>query len=288
MVDSALFTDKGGRKNNEDYVRRAVHPTGECFILCDGLGGHDRGEVASSTVAEHVATLFENNGDYPDFIKDAFESAQKNLLELQTRMGLENAMKTTLVVLVITKEHVKWGHIGDSRLYHFFKQSTKYERTRDHSMVQILSDMGEISEKEIRTHSDRNKVLRVMGAPWDGKSYDLSGLLERVTGHEFTLMTDGFWEYVLEEEMMEILQRTTTSEEWLKEMEQIVRSRADMTKTDNFSCICVRVYGEDEKSPYMATEVEEESTEEMPAIDVIEEHLEKTLEMVAIEGEPTI
>lgn len=278
MVDSAMITNQGGRKNNEDYIRKAVHPTGECFILCDGLGGHECGEVASSTVAETVATLFENNGDYPDFLKDAFEMAQATLLDLQKRKNLENAMKTTLVVLVVTAEHVKWAHIGDSRLYHFFKNATKYERTRDHSMVQILCDMGEITDAQIRTHVDRNKVLRVMGAPWSDKSYDLSGLLERMSGHEFALMTDGFWEYVNEAEMMQLINETETALEWLEKMQQIVESRADMRSTDNYSCICVRIRGEDEKTSEIYPNTE-------PMYDGTKNPTERTLKMPAMKDE---
>lgn len=155
---------------------------------------------------------------------------------------MQNAMKTTLVVLVVTEEHIKWAHIGDSRLYHIYNNGESYERTRDHSMVQLLVDMGEIQEKDIRTHEDRNKVLRVMGAEWSTKSYDKSGVLERNgSAHAFALMTDGFWEYVYEEEMLRLQKEAATCEEWLKAMELYVRERADMTRTDNYSAICVRV-----------------------------------------------
>ena len=64
MVDSALFTNPGGRSNNEDYVASAKKDDAMCFVLCDGLGGHDCGEVASETVAEYVIDLFKEKGNY--------------------------------------------------------------------------------------------------------------------------------------------------------------------------------------------------------------------------------
>lgn len=241
MVDSALLSKPGGRDNNEDFVLYAKYNTSECFILCDGLGGHECGEVASSNVAQYIADKFEEDGDSPSFLDDAINGAQEMLLALQQEKNMQKAMKTTLVVLIITDEHIKWAHIGDSRLYHIFEDGNRYERTKDHSIVQVLCDIGEITEDDMRHHEERNKILRVMGSEWTGKSFDKSAILERETGHAFALMTDGFWEYVKEEEMLNLLRNTANSEEWLKEMEKIVVSRADMTKTDNYSAICVKL-----------------------------------------------
>ncbi len=242
MIDSAMLSMPGGRANNEDFVAEAAYGNSRCFVLCDGLGGHDCGEVASSHVANVVTSMFAATGDYSTFIADAFIKAQESLLELQVERHMENAMKTTMVILVVTDEVIKWGHIGDSRLYHIFNDDTRYERTKDHSMVQILCDMGEITEKEMRHHEDRNKILRVMGAEWGTKSFEVSGVIERdYNTHSFALMTDGFWEYVEEEEMLLIKKETDSCQEWLKEMEKLVLERADMTSTDNYSAICVTV-----------------------------------------------
>ncbi|MBP3620219.1 MAG: serine/threonine-protein phosphatase [Lachnospiraceae bacterium] len=241
MIDAAKLSNPGGRDNNEDYVTIAEHGNDRCFILCDGLGGHECGEVASSSVAEDVARLFEEKGDYATFLDDAFNMAQENLLALQKEKNLVNAMKTTLVVLVVTDTIMKWAHIGDSRLYRFFDKGKKYQRTRDHSMVQVLCDMGEITEKDMRHHEERNKLLRVMGSEWSSKSYDKSAILERGDKQAFALMTDGFWEYVEEEEMMKLLSKTKTAKDWMEAMAKLVFERADMSKTDNLSVICVRV-----------------------------------------------
>lgn len=240
MVDVAMLTKHGGRTHNEDYIQKVEYKDQMCLILCDGLGGHACGEVASEFVAHCVAECFGRQGYYPDFFKDAFETAQKGLLAEQEKRNLEDAMKTTLVVLVITPEIFQWAHIGDSRLYRIYANGTKYQRTRDHSLVQILCDTGEITEAEIRTHEDRNKLMRVVGTQWGTKTYDISAVLERGEAQEFVLMTDGFWEYVYEPEMLDTWKQTQTAEAWLSAMEQFVLARADMTKTDNYSAIVVR------------------------------------------------
>ncbi len=241
MVDIAMLTKCGGRDHNEDYILKTEYQNQQCFILCDGLGGHACGEVASKLVAETVAEKFEQQGYYPSFLADAFELAQKTLLAEQQEQHLENAMKTTLVVLVVTEEEMQWAHIGDSRLYRIYANGAKYQRTRDHSLVQILCDTGEIKEEEIRSHDERNKLLRAMGAQWGTKTYDVSPVLERGESQAFLLMTDGFWEYVYESEMQQTLRETKTAQAWLEAMEQYVLERADMTRTDNYSAIAVKV-----------------------------------------------
>ena len=241
MVDVAMLTKQGGRDHNEDYIRKATYEEQLCLILCDGLGGHACGEIASELVAESIAKGFEKQGYYAGFFKDALEQAQKELLEEQVRRDLCNSMKTTAVVLVITPDLIQWAHIGDSRLYRIYENGTKYQRTRDHSLVQILCDTGEIKESEIRTHEDRNKLLRAMGAQWGTKTYDISAVVERGETQAFVLMTDGFWEYVYEEEMLATYNEASSAQAWLDAMGKYVLKRADMTKTDNYSAIVVRV-----------------------------------------------
>lgn len=78
MVDVAMLTKQGGRDHNEDYIRKATYEEQLCLILCDGLGGHACGEIASELVAESIAKGFEKQGYYAGFFKDSLEQAQKN------------------------------------------------------------------------------------------------------------------------------------------------------------------------------------------------------------------
>ena len=77
MVDVAMLTKQGGRDHNEDYIRKATYEEQLCLILCDGLGGHACGEIASELVAESIAKGFEKQGYYAGFFKDALEQAQR-------------------------------------------------------------------------------------------------------------------------------------------------------------------------------------------------------------------
>ena len=77
----ALFTDVGSREINEDCVGVKEKDNGLCCVLCDGLGGHGRGEEASSFVTERMLSLYENDENFIDHIGEAFETVQKELLE---------------------------------------------------------------------------------------------------------------------------------------------------------------------------------------------------------------
>ena len=243
MVDSAWLTDKGGRRINEDCIRSSKYKDQQCFILCDGLGGHIGGAEASRLVCDRIGDSFEERGDSADFLATELNMAQQELLALQEKSNDKSGFRTTAVVLIVTGEHIKWAHIGDSRMYHIYDGGRKWECTRDHSVVWMLCSQGEISEQEIRGHSERHKLTKVMGSAWGKKSFELSPVLEREAGHAFALMSDGFWEYVTEQEMLDAYLATADSRSWLNEMEALVRKRADMTTTDNFSAICIRIKG---------------------------------------------
>ena len=164
MIQYAYITDKGGRAVNEDAVA-AVTRDGACgFIVCDGLGGHGSGDLASARTAERFRDIFARVGS-PDgsFLKLFFTEAQEGLLSDQARMKAANRMRTTAAALVIEGGTVWIGHIGDSRVYGFADGAVVLQ-TRDHSVPEALFRAGRIREEEIRFHPDRNKLLNVLGA----------------------------------------------------------------------------------------------------------------------------
>ena len=153
-------TFPGDRDYNEDFFLIKESEKGYCFLLADGLGGHGKGEVASRLVCETAAQFFEESPTTED-IYGMFDLAQDKLLEKQKEEHAEDAMKTTMNIITLDKELIRWGHVGDTRTYHFKKHKI-VSRTKDHSVPQMMVTMGEIKEKDIRHHVDRNRLLKVM------------------------------------------------------------------------------------------------------------------------------
>lgn len=241
MITYAVLTNKGKREKNEDYIGVKENEGAYCFVLADGLGGHGRGEVASQLVVEETMRIFHKTKDFNNFLEKAFSTSQNCLLKHQVVEKAINEMKTTEVILAISEETIQWGHIGDSRLYHFKGNHRIVERTLDHSVPQMLASSGEIKEKQIRNHPDRNRVLRVMGTDWTSPKYEVAKPIKNRKKHSFLLCSDGFWELINEKDMVAFLKKAETPEEWLENMEKVIWENGKEVNMDNFSAIAVWV-----------------------------------------------
>ena len=174
MVSFDILSRHGEREYNEDYAGMEKRGEAYCFVLADGLGGHGGGDEASRLVSEAILDDFAQNGAVSEaYLRSCFERSQRLLLEEQRRQRRRMEMKTTLAVLLADEARIQWGHIGDSRIYYFQDQKLKL-RTLDHSVPQMLVLAGKLKEKKIRGHSDRNRLLRVMGVEWDEPQYELA------------------------------------------------------------------------------------------------------------------
>lgn len=238
MVTYKIISRTGSRPVNEDCT--GMHQKGEefGFFLADGLGGHGKGDIASKTAVEQAILQFEASGSSQESLKTVFEAGQAAVLEQQKKAGNSQGMKTTMTALLFDQTTIRWGHIGDSRIY-YFQNDKLVGRTMDHSVPQMLVVAGEIKESEIRHHPDRNRLLRVMGIEWDRPVYQLAEPVARKGRQAFLLCSDGFWELVDEKEMTTLLKRAKSVEQWLDDMEVLVKKHGAGTNMDNYSAVAV-------------------------------------------------
>lgn len=235
MITYRIITNQGDREINEDCAAAVETNENYCFLLADGLGGHGKGEIASALVVESGKYLFRQyQGE--SFLEDCFSTAQKDLMEEQKLQNAYSEMKTTMVALEIRGNMAKWGHIGDSRLYHFYKNKI-VTRTLDHSVPQMLVMAGEIKEKQIRGHEDRNRLLRVMGVEWSSPQYTLAREVPLKECQAFLLCSDGFWELIEEKTMISLLKKSKSLDMWMEEMETEVRKNGIGKNMDNYTAI---------------------------------------------------
>lgn len=238
MIDYFEFTDKGDREINEDSIVALKRDDNYCFAVCDGLGGHGQGEIASSIATGAFTDMFYRSEDLVNLIGEATEYAQANIIKRQIEEHKPHELKTTAVALVIDDKIAYCGHIGDSRLYCFRKKKLKW-RTLDHSVPQMLALAGDIKDKDIRRHSDRNMLLKVIGTEWDEAQYELEPPTELKGETAFLLCTDGFWDFIDEKAMQKALKKSKTAQEWCESMVETVRENGKGNDMDNFSAITV-------------------------------------------------
>ena len=234
----AIFTDVGDRPVNEDSVGVFHNGKNNCYMVCDGLGGHGMGDIASSLVVSVFEDQFSKTDDAVNFLGQTFMVGQDVLMGEQKARNAKRKMKTTAVAVVTDDRNAYIGHVGDSRAYVFSRNKVKL-RTLDHSIPQMLVLSREIKECEIRNHPDRNTLLRVMGVEWDERKYELMLPIPLRKCQAFLLCSDGFWELIEEKQMCALLKKAKTVEEWLSSMVEIVRANGQGKVMDNYSAVAV-------------------------------------------------
>jgi PPM family protein phosphatase len=196
IIDYGSRTHLGGKKENQDFFNALLDAANEwyCFAIADGLGGYKGGRNAAQLAVESILDSFssmdrKNPGPW---VHDALQRAHQ-LIKARNKDGASTGiMKTTCVVLVLIDGRAYWASVGDSRIYIMRDEAILY-RSKDHSVVQVLLDMGEITPEEVRGHPDRNRILRVLGMDEDMKPMVSSEGLELQRGDCLLLCTDGFW-----------------------------------------------------------------------------------------------
>ncbi|MCA1321676.1 protein phosphatase 2C domain-containing protein [Bacillus tianshenii] len=234
------FSKKGGRRYNEDNCIAERMEDSYLWVVADGMGGHHGGEVASQLAVESMLRHFERD---PSVSKEMLEAhllfANERIMELQNENAQFQNMQTTIVAALTNGCKTIIGHLGDSRCY-LFRNGRIDFRTMDHSVVQMMVKQGEITEKDMRTHEDRNKVLKSLGKGGELKPSYLVVDTPLQTGDALLLCTDGFWEYVMDGEMEVDYYKSQFPEEWLGKMEKRLLGRAKKNH-DNYTAMAVFV-----------------------------------------------
>ena len=240
----------GGRDYNQDYFAHSVSDKASCFVVCDGLGSYAGSEFASELCATSIIDDFEQvrEIDPARAVRRAFldayvENAHHHVVAYKERNPIISTSCTTVAIAATNGNTTTFAHIGDSRVY-FFRQHKLIYQSKDHSLSQLAVEMGQIKLRDIRTHKDQNKLTRVLGSDYFA-SADIEGLKDPIgPGDSFILCTDGFWEYVFEEEMEEDLANSTNPTEALEKMEKRLLDRI-CKYIDNYTVIVAMVVDED-------------------------------------------
>lgn len=226
-MNYSAYTNVGGRKNNEDSFETVSSCGCSLFVLADGLGGLEAGEKASAAATGEIRDqfLFDPKGFE---LKQAVEASNELVLSLQRESGKN--MKTTVAAVYVADGTVYCSHVGDSRIY-LFNEDTICYQSIDHSASQLAVFAGEISADGIRTHSDRNVLTRALGAS-EGLSVEVKSFPAESL-RAVLICSDGFWEYVYEDEMLALLKAQTDAEAWINDMRGLLSQRVKENNDNN-------------------------------------------------------
>ena len=222
------------RSNNEDAIGIFEVDGGLLAIVCDGLGGNNAGEIASSLSVDVIYKNFKSSGeqDYLKRIKDSIEAANKRIKEESSKQDMYDGMATTAEILFIKEKTAYWGHVGDSRIYNL-KNGKLKQLTKDHSLIQKLIDDGYLTLNQAETHPNKNIIMRALGDS-DSVEIDLSKLkLLASDSYKFLVCTDGVTNVINNDELEKLLSNKD-SENISKSLSSLIEKRG---APDNFSFV---------------------------------------------------
>lgn len=217
------------RPHNEDSY--AVYPDLGLYIVADGMGGHEAGEVASRIVVEHV----ESGVRAGEALDRAVRGAHGAVLEAVASGDGPEGMGSTVVAALRDGDRFTIAWAGDSRAYRM--GSNLEQITHDHSLVQELVDQGQLTEPEARRHPERSLITRAMGMPDQGEMDVETTEIRLKPGETLLLCSDGLTEELTDEEIGQLLDEHPDLEDAVG---RLIDAALDAGGRDNITVVLVR------------------------------------------------
>lgn len=239
----AQITSAGGRAANQDALNHALQDNLACFVVSDGVGGAEGGEVAARIVVEAIVDSFLDESSFGAralqcYVDAAITTVRRRKTENER---LRNMSATAATVLIDLQNHCAlWAHMGDTRIY-LFRHGRILQATKDHSVVQQFVAAGYCTPDQLRVHPKRSTLLAAVGAEGDGLPEVTQASTTVEAGDAFLICTDGFWEWITELEMEAAASGAESAEAWLQSMKATVERKglASVAPPDNFSAYTV-------------------------------------------------
>ena len=239
----AIF-ELGKRSGQEDAIFPAMGAASDLdslYIVCDGMGGHEKGEVASSTVVNAMAEFLFQNTSPEEPLSDAlFNEALDYAYQKLDAIDNGDPKKpgTTLTFLYFHRHGCTLAHIGDSRIYHIRPEERKVlYRSRDHSVVYDLYLAGEIEYDEMNKQPNKNVITKAMMPGKDNRQFaNIVHVSDIKPDDYFYLCTDGMLEMMSDGEIVDILADNISDEQ---KRQRLIEATKD--NKDNHSAYLIHI-----------------------------------------------
>lgn len=247
-MEVGFKTDKGLRRsNNEDacFVMRKDR----VFIVADGVGGNNSGEIASRTAVNEIAKYVEEHPldglcsaeELKRYFDDCIKNANFKVLEQSQRFEQNRGMATTAVTAYVLKDKLYVVNVGDSRAY-ILRDDVLRQITEDHTYVNTLLKAGLITEDEAQFHENKNMITRAVGADYTIEADFFEVSIE--AGDIVLICTDGLYGEVGTEELIDELTKKKTMTEICSDLVDAANRNGG---SDNITMVVLKVTEEDVK-----------------------------------------
>lgn len=232
------LTDSGKlRSHNEDSVTIVKNTSNEyLMVVADGMGGHRAGEVASSLAVTHLGSRFlklatvGSKLDAVSWLNENINEINSNIIKYSQDRQDTTGMGTTVVLALLTKEFLIFGNIGDSSGF-VLKNKQLHKVTKDHTLVNLLVETGELTEEEALFHPKKNVLMKALGAS-QKQELDIFDIVDmNVDG--IILCSDGLTTMLTQNQIEKVLNDDTLSVE--EKIEKLIVKCNIRGGTDNIS-----------------------------------------------------
>jgi PPM family protein phosphatase len=244
-VTVAAKTDLGRvRDNNEDKfeffmpeTERELATKGLIFVVCDGMGGHEAGQIASELTAKTFIDVYLNHpaAEPEQALRAAVVAANRFVLDVARSVPSRKGMGTTLSALILLQDRGYFAHVGDSRIY-LLRRCELTQLTLDHTWIEEAVARQMMSRQEAEAHPYRHVLTRAIGADGDVAADVESFPIEE--GDVFMLCSDGLTNHVDDEGIAQALQGAPSSAAW-----KLVGQALAGGGSDNCTVLIVRLDG---------------------------------------------
>lgn len=239
-------TDPGKvRSHNEDSVTIVKNEADEYLVVvADGMGGHKAGEVASSLAVNELSKRFSELSSIGSkeeavvWLKEIIDEVNVKILKYAEEHVNAQGLGTTCVCSIVTDEFLLFGNIGDSSGY-VIKNGKLYKVTKDHTLVNILLENGELTESAAKVHPQKNVLMKALGAA-EKIEMDIFDVERDVEG--VLLCSDGLTNMLTVEQMEKVLNDENLDLEG--QVNKMIMKANMRGGNDNISIACVKFGGE--------------------------------------------
>ena len=208
-MKSCYMTDSGRvRNHNEDSVTILKNASDEyLMVVADGMGGHRKGEVASSIAVSRLGKRFNDTPsigtklDAVNWLNDNINEINREILEYGETNVDSKGLGTTVVVALLTKSYLIFGNIGDSSGY-VMKNNKLHKVTKAHTLVNLLVEAGNITEEEAKTHPKKNILMKALGV---SEKCELDIFDVDIESDSILLCSDGLTNMLSDEQIEKVL-----------------------------------------------------------------------------------
>jgi serine/threonine protein phosphatase PrpC len=248
QIEIITLSRQGGRDYNEDVFGQWHNDRYVACLVADRAGGHGGVDVAAAITRSSVLGGFSQAPTLDEAgIRALVEQANVDVVARQAEGGNLAAMRSTVVFAALDLEdhELAWVHSGDSRAY-LFRGGAIVARTTDHSLVQQMVASGLIDEEAARLHPQRNMLLSALGSLEEPPEITVSGRMRIEVGDVLLLCSDGLWEPLGDECLLDTLHTSRNATDWTGQLEAQVKAHAKPGH-DNYTAVTLWMLADDDE-----------------------------------------